>query len=225
MPIFTLNGGEEQIVIKITSDKCKVSLMSMGESIEDYRENLPPDKKYTTGISVEAFTTDDDGAKAADIGFLNALYFEAEELFAEEISFPLLCDMISSDACGMAEAVTDKRGKIKPSICNRGHNMLYIKELFIEEQYRSQGVGRYLLDNIVPLLSHSLNLCTHACTLTPYPQEKGKGGDLHDASNATADLPRLVRFYEKAGYTKLKGSGYMHKKCTSLLDELLASVK
>lgn len=226
MSIFTLDKDICQIVLKASSDKCAVWLTGMDEGVEDYRENLAPDSKYMTNVAVKAFAINENEEKVMDVGFLSAVYFEAEALFSEELSFSALCDMVSSDAYEMAAAVTDKRGSIKPSICRPEHNMMYIKKVFVEEQCRGYGMGRYLLDNLVPMLSHSLNLRPHACVVLPYPQAKTRSGDLLDATeNAAADLPRLVKFYEKAGYAKLGGCDYMHKKFTDSLDELFEMLK
>ncbi len=160
-----------------------------------------------------------------DIGFMRSIFFEAEVLF-EDIGFTELCDMISSDALDMAEAVTDRQGKINPSICQPEHNMMYIREIFIEEPCRGYGMGEYLLDNFVPLLSHALNLRPHTCVVLPYPQEKTWGVGLSDAAkNAGTNLPRLIAFYEKAGYIKLNGGEYMYKKYTDSLDELFEMLK
>lgn len=226
MSIFSLNKDVCQVVFKVSSDKCTVRLTGMDEGIEDYRESLAPDSKYMTNFTIKTFAVNDDGEKVMDVGFVNGVFFEAEVLFSQEISFPMLCDMVSSDAEAMAAAVTDKQGNVDTSICDPEHNMAYIKKMFIEEQCRGLGMGRYLLDNLVPLLSHSLNLHPHVCILVPYPQEKTQSGTLLDAAeNAAADLPRLIRFYEKSGYTKLKGSDYMYKKFMDSLDEIFEMLK
>lgn len=224
MSIDFLQDDAEQIVFKVSSNKCSVSLTDLNESVEDYREGLEPEFKYKTDFTIKAFTADFNGEKVMDVGFIEGVYFEAESLFADEISFEMLCDAISSDALGMADAVTDKKGSIKPSICHHEHNLMYVEKLFVEAPYRGHGVGRYLLDNMLPFLWHALCLRPHAVIVLPYPQKKSGGGSLLDAADADADLPRLIRFYEKAGYTKLDGCDFMFKKHTSALDELLAQM-
>lgn len=223
MSILTLNENAVQIVFTVSSDKCTVRLDSLDESIEDYRESLDCGAKYMTNFTIHAFAIDDDGEKVMDVGFLRGIYFEAEVLFGEEISFPMLCDMASSDADEMAAAITDERGRINPAICRPEHNMMYIKKIFVEEQCRGLGVGRYLLDNLVPLLSHSLSLRPHACALMPYPQIKTKSGYIERATvNVDKELPRLVMFYERVGFAKIEGSDCMYKKLTDILDDLFA---
>jgi len=225
MLIDFLGDDAENIVLKVISDKCTVLLTTnLDESIESYRENMAPESKYTTTFTIKAYAVDYNGETVKDLGFIEGVYFEAESLFSEEISFEMLCDAISSDALSMAAAVTDKRGRILPSVCHREHNMAYIKKVYVEEQCRGFGVGRYLLDNMLPLLQHALCLRTHAVVLLPYPQEKTQGGSLLDAANADADLPRLIKFYEKAGYTKLDGCDFMHKNCMDILDELFSQM-
>lgn len=226
MSIFTLNKDICQIVFEASSNKCTVRLTDMGESIEDYRDNLPPDLKYMTDFTIKVIAVNDDGEKVMDVGFLDGVFFEAEVLFSEELSFPMLCDMVSSDAEAMAAAITDEQGNVEPSICDPGHNMVYIEKVFIEEPCRGLGMGRYLLDNLIPLLSHSLNLRPHVCLLTPYPQEKAKNGALSNAAeNVERELPRLIRFYEKAGYMKLEGYDVMYKKLTGIFDEIFEMLK
>lgn len=224
MTVNFTGDNTDEIILKISSDNCTVRLSSLDESIESCRENLEPESKYKTRFTIKAFKVDENGEQGMEVGFIEGVYFEAESLFSEEIRFVMLCDAISSDAYRMAEAVTDKRGRIQPSICHREHNMVYVEKVYAEEQYRGSGVGRCLLDNMLPLLRHALCLRTHAVVLLPYPQEKTQSGSLLDAVNADADLPRLIRFYEKAGYTKLDGCDFMYMKCTDELDELLAQM-
>jgi len=200
------------ISYKVTSDKCKVRVPHMGVSIEDYRKNLTPDLKYMTNFTIEVFL-DDDSQKIMDFGLLRGVYFEAEALFSNELSFTALCAMASPGVYDMAVAVADMQGNIKPSICRPEHNMAYIKEMVNEEHFRGNKAGQYLLNNLAPLLSHSLNLRPHVCIVLPYPQAKAPGGALPGAAeNVAAEQPYHIGFYEKAGYTKLDGSDYMYKK-------------
>lgn len=221
MSVFELNNEIEQVILKASSGKCAISLTDMSESIEDYRENLPPELKYMTRCTINAFGADDEGQKVADIGFIDAVFFESQTVFMGETSFAMLCDALSSDAGEMAAAATDREGNLKPSICQPDHNILYVKGLFVEEWCRRRGVGRYLLDNMIPVLSHSLNLHPHVCILLPYPQSIDAWGTLrNNDDNADMELPRLIRFYEKAGYQKIEGSKCVYKKNPGQLDEL-----
>lgn len=225
MSISKIKENIAQIVFKVSSDKGTVRLNGFDESIEDYRNQLDIEQAYMTHITVKVFAVDENGEKVMDIAFLSAIYFETEELFGDELTFPALCDMVSSDACEMAEAVTDQRGRMNPTICRPEHNMLYIKKLYVEETCRGFGAGRYLLDNINELMRHSLGLRFHACTVMPYPQIKTRLGYIERATeNADENLPRLISFYEKAGFVKTDDSECMYKKCTDILDELFASM-
>ena len=216
-----LNKEIQQIIMTASSDKCTISMSDLNGSIEDYHEKLPPDQKYMTRCTVKAYGADDDGQKVADIGFMNAVFFEAEAVFMEETTFPMLCDALSSDADEMAAAITDRQGSLKPSICSPDQNILYVEGLFVAEWCRGHGAGRYLLDNMIPMLSHSLNLYPHVCILLPYPQIIDAYGTLRNMDgNTDVELPRLTRFYEKAGYQKIEGSECMYKKNAGPLDEL-----
>lgn len=212
MSIFPFNENIEQIILKVSSDKNTVRLSGMDESIGDYREYLSPDSKYMTNLTIKAFAADDEDTNIMDIGRIEGIIFESEILFSEALSFVELCDMVTSDVYEMAEAITDENGNIKPPICRPEYNILYIEKLFVEEQFRGLGVGRYLLDNINPLLQHSLNVNPRTCILTPYPQIKTQCGYIDRATDhVDKDLPRLVRFYERAGFTKMAGSECMYK--------------
>lgn len=222
MSIFPFNENIEQIILKVSSDKNTVRLSGMDESIGDYRENLPPDSKYLTNFTIRAFAADDEDTNIMDIGRIEGIIFESELLISEALNFVELCDMVSSEVYEMAEAITDGCGNIKPSFCLPEYNILYIKKLFVEEQCRGLGVGRYLLDNINPLLQHSLQVNPRICILTPYPQIKTQFGYIDRATeHVDRDLPHLVRSYEKAGFTKMDNSECMYKKFTYELDDLL----
>jgi len=226
MSVFTLDKDICQIVFKVSSDKCTVRLTGMDESIEDYRGNLSPDSKYMTNFTIKALAADDEDTNIMDIGRIEGIIFESEMLISEALGFVELCDMVSSDVYEMAEAITDRDGNIKPSVCLPEYNILYIKKLFVEEKCRGMGVGRYLLDNINPLLLHSLNVNPCVCILTPYPQIKTQLGYIDRATeNVDKELPRLVRFYEKAGFTKMDDSECMYKRCTDSLDGLFEMLK
>lgn len=51
--------------------------------------------------------------------------------------------MVSTDLYLMAEAITDKDGNVKKSICPPERNIMYIENIYIEEKYRGMGIGKW----------------------------------------------------------------------------------
>jgi GNAT superfamily N-acetyltransferase len=209
MSILSLHDRAEQITFEVSTDKSVLRISDISQSVEDYLEEFEPEQKYMTRIKIEMSAVDDEGESVMDIGSAECIFFESEMVFAEETSFFDLCDAVTSDVATMAELFSNRDGGIDPSVCPPNHNLMYIKTIYIEENCRGLGAGGYLLNNLNPLLSRSLNLHPHVSVVLPYPQTK-EGNAAEE--EADANLPRLIRFYEKVGFEKLGGSAYMIKR-------------
>ena len=224
MSILSLRPNAEQIVFEVSSEKNTLQLTGLDESIAEYGNNLAPDAKYMTQFTIKVFAVDGDGVNVMDIGFLEGIYFEAEELMMDELSFTMLCDMVSQDVYKMAEAITDKRGIVDPFICPPEENIVYVRKLYVEEECRGLGVGQYIINNLRALLTHSLNLDYYICILAPYPQTKtGNDTAETETDGINEKIASLIRFYEKAGFSRMQGSEYMYRKRNDLVDQFFDS--
>jgi len=211
----------ESIEFKVSSEKSVSIVPSLEERIEAVYEDDAPECRYFTDFTIEAYATDGMNV-IAGLGFLKGTSIEAACTFTDVGSFLELGDMVSTDIYHLAVAVTGADGQIKESVCPPDRNMMYIENVYVEEPYRGRGLGRYLLDNANALFTRALNYSHYVCLLKPYPQVKCGDLCLRDAKSPSEDeVARLVRFYERAGYRFVEGSGYMYKAYPGPLDELL----
>jgi len=212
----------ERLIFEVSSEKSVFTVSSLDEGIETIFEDLPPELKYCTNFTVRVFAVNSEDETTTEIGFLSGTSMEAEVTYTDVSSFLALCDMISTDLYHMAVAITDKTGHVKKSICPPERNIMYVHNMYVEEKYRSAGIGRYLLDNVNDLFSQSLNYTHHVCILKPYPQVKCGDHGLRDKEGAATDeIKRLTAFYKKAGYKTIRGSDYMYKTQADELFQLL----
>lgn len=199
------------IKFKISTNKDIIEVPELNQMIETLIEQMDPEEKYVIYFKINILAELLSG-KTSEIGFIEGYFFEAEMFLSEANSFFDLCDRISGDICGMAEAVTTKKGNIKSSICPPENNIMYIDKMYIEERYRNCGVGTYMIDNINALLRYSLNLEAYVCVLMPYPQVKSPDGELTHATEDTEEKRfRLIRFYRRTGFSEIKGTQYMFR--------------
>jgi len=212
MKLTTIHKDIESIEFKVLSEKSIFNVASLDESIETLSEDSSPEYKYITNFTVDVYAVDGMGEILANIGFLKGTSIEAEVTFMDVNSFLELCDMVSTDLYLMAEAITDKDGHVKKSICPTERNIMYIENIYVEEKYRCMGIGKYLIDNIGGLFSQALNYSHYAFLLKPFPQIKYGERSLRDLESAMPEeIEKLVNFYKRAGYQFIKGSNYMYK--------------
>ena len=211
--IFKDHPEVKALLFEVCGARSKFTVSSLDESIAAAFEELSPDEKFCTSFNVRVFALDSAGERTAEVAFLTGTSLDAESVIIEEAGgMAELCDMISTELCQMAEAITDEAGNVKRNICPPERNIMYIRGLYVEEAYRGAGLGRYLLDNVNEMFAQALNYANHVCVLRPHPQ--AKAGEYALESNGDAapgEAERLVAFYKRAGYKLIGDSGYMYK--------------
>ena len=195
----------ECLEFKATNSKSNFYLHSLDENIADNISKSDPDIRYSTSFTVELIANKEGGTKKENVGFIKATSFEPESVFFiyGKIRFMALCDMLSSSAYRMAEAVSDDEGFIKSKICPINSRIIYIDELYIEENYRNYGIGRYLLDNINKIISQIYNYEHYVCLLESLPMVLSERTPEHQK--------RLNNYYKKAGFKPIKNTGVMYR--------------
>lgn len=212
MKLIDLHKDIDNIKIKISSEKSVFILPGFDENIKTIYENSSPEHKYCTNFTADVYAVDGMGEIIMDIGFLKGTSFEAEVTYDDVNNFLELCDMVSADLYHMAVAITDKYGHVKKSICSAECNIMYIKNIYVEEKCRRLGIGKYLLDNINDLFYRSLNYTHHTFILSPFPQIKCGKRSLQNIEEVSyAEKKRLIDFYKKCGYKLIKDSDFMYK--------------
>jgi len=210
--IFKDHPEVKALLFEVCGARSKFTVSSLDESIAAAFEELSPDEKFCTNFKVRVFALDSAGERKAEVAFLTGTSLDAEAVIIEEADGIVeLCDMISTELCQMAEAITDEAGNVKRTICPPERNIMYIHGLYVEELYRGAGLGRYLLDNVNELFAQAMNCAHHVCVLRPYPQAKAGGCELRDKEDADpGEEEQLVAFYKRAGYRSIGDTGYMY---------------
>jgi GNAT superfamily N-acetyltransferase len=221
--IFKDHPEVKALSFEVSSARSNFTISSLGESIAAVFEDLSPDEKYCTNFKVRVFALNSAGEKVTEVAFLTGTSLDAESAYAEEADgILMLCDMVSTDLCQMAEAITDEAGNVKRTICPPERCIMYIHNMYVEEAYRSAGLGRYLLDNVNELFAQAFNYAHHVCVLRPYPQVKSGDCALESKDDAAPeDVERLIAFYKRAGYKLIGDSGYMYMIQKNAFEESL----
>ena len=211
--IFKNHPEIKALAFEVSGARNKFTISSLDEGIAVAFEELSPDEKYCTSFKVRVFALNSAGERVAEVAFLTGTSLDAELAYLEETGgILMLCDMISSELCQMAEAITDEAGNVKMTICPPERCIMYIHGMYVEEAYRGAGIGRYLLDNVNELFAQALNYTHHVCILKPYPQVKSGECELCDKEDAApGEGNRLIAFYKRAGYKPIGDTGYMYK--------------
>ena len=211
MELSDIFEGMESIGFNVTSEKAEFAVFSLEDTVADYCENFDPVDKYFTNFTVEVFAAGDCRSNIGTIGFLKGTSIESEMCIEEEFGFLELCDMASGELLRMAEAIIDADGCVDERICPPDRNIMYIDKIYIEENCRSFGVGRYLLDNVNDIFNRVFNYRHYVCIVKPFPQIK-RGNYVEDLKEATSKQhERLNNFYKRAGYQEVDNTGFLHK--------------
>lgn len=95
-------------------------------------------------------------------------------------------------------------------------NAFYITELFIEKQYRGNGIGRRIFDQLPQFLYDHINRDISCIYLMPGPLEK-IDGEVQYIMNPNDEQmivlkEKLIRFYESVGFERIGKTEFYHKE-------------
>lgn len=94
--------------------------------------------------------------------------------------------------------------------------IVYIEDFYINKQFRSCGIGSYIIDNLEDILYYYANTIIDKIIVLPQPRVVNKSKGLQNISekNKKKDviMKRLVSFYNENGFEFIKNTKYMVKK-------------
>lgn len=207
--------GLEAISLKVSRGRNRVNYIDV--DLEEAIKSQEDDEKCIIDIFIDILGIKIDTGEEINIGKLEGNFFESEVIM-EDTDFYEVCDCVGADLEPLAEAIIDNDRCIKESICDFGENLMYIDRIYIEEKYRNLGIGSFIIDSFVELLEYTVSLNPHTLILLPKPQEKNKEGKISNIENEEKKekyMKKLIKFYKKLGFKKIRGCNYMMKK-TSL---------
>lgn len=151
-----------------------------------------------------------------DIGRLKCNYIEDDNPFLMNYTFYDKCDSYGGDLEPMASAIIDRYGNIKSYISKDGiySNILYIDKLIIEEKYRNTKIGSFILQNLTSILYYTNNIYTPCCQIVlPQPLKRDADGGYSNMENENTEyyMKKLIKFYKKNGFKKIRNTRYMYK--------------
>lgn len=98
-------------------------------------------------------------------------------------------------------------------------NAFYITELFIDKEYRGNGIGRKIFKQLPRFLDRNIKESISCIYLMPGPLEK-INGEVEYIMNLKDEKmvflkQRLIKFYESIGFRKIGGTDFYYKRKAS----------
>ena len=102
---------------------------------------------------------------------------------------------------------------------NRKDNAFYITELFIDKEYRGQGIGRKIFKQLPRFLSKNMSEPVSCIYLMPGPLER-INGEVEYIMNPKDEQMillkhKLIRFYESVGFKRIGETDFYYKEKVS----------
>ncbi len=154
---------------------------------------------------------DEDGGETV-IGRITGFYVTIDlwSVFGDTESLFEVFDEHSQELSDLYEHVIGPDGRVRDDLVETplGCNLLYIDNIYIEEEYRNQGIGGWSLAYFILTVGRGANIVV----IKPGPIEKDSVGILHPGTGAQLGekMKRLVSFYKRLGFRRLPGSPYMY---------------
>jgi len=196
------------IELRVTNDRCVISIPSLNDGIDTVCEGQLPAHKYTARFMVDIY----ESKTAENIGFLKGISFEPEKFFGSKKRKDLTtsCGIIPADLSALTKIAANGSSDLINSIFSPGSHIMYIQNIYIEKKYRGLGIGTYLLDNIGSIFQYSFGYTNAACILNPYPQIKYADHEAYASIYASPEEElRLINFFVEAGYKPIPDSNLM----------------
>lgn len=164
---------------------------------------------------VELYDGDDpyEATEADKMAWADLVLLDVRKIQKDEKLLCFLGDDAEWDIAYMLEAV-EVNGimemPLRPDFSNLPTSVICIDTLFVKEEYRKEGVGRWLLKNLTEICEESFNTCVRCfvtCIEPMLPDEQGVMQRIDDDSEYKEEMLRLLkRIFEKNGYQKIKGA-------------------
>lgn len=150
-------------------------------------------------------------AERTEIGKIYGTCINIQEYdINEDASFVRVCDEINPDIYSMSEAITDIEGNFLEEIIDFD-KLLYLDRIFIDKDYRNNGIGTYIIENLNTIFKFYCNFYFDAIILQAKPQEIDDDFRIQQyvGSNLKLRQRKLIDFYKRLRFCSFKDTSYM----------------
>ena len=197
--------------------KCSIvrpQLTYIDSSIESKIEDMEYNDKYITYFFIDIFFSDLDSDTETKIGVLKGCYITPEDYMTDGIFFEV-CDAESQELSVMAESIIGKNWELNEEFVDGSDCIAYISKLFIYEEYRKNGIGSYILNELKSILEYYSRDVITKIILLPEPLVLDNENEIAPVSDEDTNKKELkqnlIEFYKKNGFDEINDSGYMIK--------------
>ncbi|TWH46762.1 GNAT family N-acetyltransferase [Sporomusa sp. KB1] len=175
-----------------------------------------PDELHAAHITIEPifteFSTDGDMIQH-NLGFLHGIYFDIPSAKESGDNVFDVFDCISGDTSDLYRVLFDSDGNLIDEYVGITNTIFYLDLLYINDEYRNQGVGGKLVDMIKKILKYSLNLEAGCLIVNPIPIRRVNEHEyslIDDDKEEKRLTNKLKLFYKKLGYKNMPNETYMY---------------
>ena len=168
------------------------------EDIVTHIDGMDFDSQYIKDFFMNIYVTNPDEEEKMQIGSIKGRFFTLIDFTRFGITLSDVADCRGWDFEAMASAIVGK------------------EDFYINKQFRSCGIGSYIIDNLEDILYYYANTIIDKIIVLPQPRVVNKSKGLQNISekNKKKDviMKRLVSFYNENGFEFIKNTKYMVKK-------------
>jgi len=182
-----------------------------------FKDNWPLElkpKHYSYSIDIEIFALEFENGEevtCGKIGFIESAFIDVVKTDLAGDSVYNVFDAISADMLSAYKALTIN-DDFNNKFVGRNQNILLLDSVYIEEEYRKQGIAKNVIINLEKLLCHSLGLKV-GCIIT-IPEDFGftKEDDptIINTVNGHRINTRFQTYMRKLGYKEIANTDFMY---------------
>ena len=182
-----------------------------------YDENILYMDRYNFTGDINIYASKDFDEDIQDIGLIQATFLDEKMISDEDAgSLARIADAIDVDISRAFEYLI--HSDIYKALLCAEHNQLplhscYISHFWISPDYRSQGLGTHLLENLDRIYQHMFNTYINCMVVYPKPSSKKEGWK--DAEEEIQARKRMIRFFKINGFIALGDSGFYARNYAS----------
>lgn len=180
---------------------------AFGDIIEGELDISGADESLVNQVYVlRIYKTNEDLERIEEIGTIEMNYMDV--IMAEETGIGIftLFDLIDSEKQGVYHYLYGN-GERNMEYVGMDSDVIYIDKIFIEKKYRNKGIGGAILRELPNLIRNVLKLRPGCLVLLANPFDyKGKEFVAERDENKRE---KLIKFYEKNGFTRIKDTQYL----------------
>ena len=193
----------EKLRFKVTSSNKPIPVIGINET--RWLKELEPNY-LVMDICIQIYN------KKQKIGYITGLFFDINFAMNAELSISDMFDAHSQEALEVYEALMDDNGELNYSIIGLEGNILYVERFYIDAEYRSQGIGFFVLSHFEDIIRYSLHISIGCIVIKPVPLEVSESGLAPVKNKRQYNLMRkkLICFYKQAGFSRIPKNDFMH---------------